>query len=100
MAEIPAGTRVQVRFTLLDPAERAAGIPADTAAVPYEVRARGLLVSPASLGGPASVRTASGRVVDGELEIVEPGDTHTFGRPVPALVASVAAIEALRRSLE
>jgi len=100
MAEVPAGTRVQVRTILLHPAERATGIPADTAGVPYEVRARGILVSAAAPGAPAAVRTATGRIVAGELEIVEPADTHSFGRPVPALVESIAAIETLKRSLE
>ena len=100
IAEIPAGTRVQVRYTLLEPGERAPGIPADTARVPYQVRVRGLLVSPVEPGASATVRTPTGRLVEGELEIVEPADTHSFGRPVPALVESIDAIETLKRSFE
>ena len=100
MAEIPAGTRVQIHFTLLSAEARAPGLPADTAAVPYQVRARGLLVSPAALGGAATVRTATGRLIDGEFELVEPADTHTYGRPASALLETIAGIEVLKQSSE
>jgi 2-amino-4-ketopentanoate thiolase alpha subunit len=94
---VAAGTRVQIRFTLLEPPERAPGLPADTAAVPYEGRVRGALVAPAAPGERATVRTATGRELSGTLEIVEPADLHTFGRPPRALVD---AIEHIRPLLE
>ncbi len=96
---VPAGTRVEIRYTLLDPAERATGLPDDTAAVPYVVRVRGTLQAPAAIGEQAAVRTSTGRLLHGELTVVEPGDTHTFGRPVPALVETIAAIHALKAEL-
>jgi hypothetical protein len=33
------------------------------------------------------------------IEQVDPADTHTFGRPGPALVAAIQAIGELTRSL-
>jgi hypothetical protein len=75
-------------------------LPEDTAKLPYEVRIRGILVSPAAPGESASVVTATGRQIAGELETVEPADTHTFGRPVHALVETIGEIENLRRGLE
>ncbi|WP_051580529.1 2-amino-4-oxopentanoate thiolase subunit OrtA [Pseudonocardia acaciae] len=83
---VPAGTRVQIRYTLLEPGERAAQLPADTRAVPYEVRAKGLLVADTRVGGRARIRTPTGRNLDGVLVAVEPGDDHTFGTPHPVLV--------------
>jgi hypothetical protein len=93
--QVAPGTRVQIRFTLLEPSERAPGLPEDTAAVPYVGRVRGTLLAAARAGGPATVRTASGRELSGELEVVEPADLHTFGRPQPALVVAVEPMGAL-----
>lgn len=98
-AHAAAGTRVQIRFTLLDPSERASGLPDDTAAVPYVGRVRGALLAPARVGEAATVRTAVGRELSGELEVVEPADLHTFGRPQPALVAAVEPMRALLERL-
>ena len=90
---------MQIRFTLLEPSERAPGLPADTAAVPYAGRVRGTLVAPATLGEPATVRTAIGRELSGTLEVVEPADLHTFGRPPRALVDAADRIAALPERL-
>jgi 2-amino-4-ketopentanoate thiolase alpha subunit len=83
---IPAGTRVEIRARVLDPADRAPGLPPDTAALPYEMRARGTLVEPCAVGEEARILTAARRTLVGTLTVVEPADTHTFGRPHPALV--------------
>lgn len=90
---------MQIRFTLLDASERAPGLPEDTARVPYVGRVRGWLVSGGRLGEPAVVRTATGRELAGELEIVEPADTHGFGRPQPALVEAIEGIQRVRGEL-
>jgi hypothetical protein len=89
------GTRVQVRFVLLEPPERAPGLPEDTARVPYEARVRGRLLGPGRVGDHVTVRTAAGRELAGELEVVEPADLHTFGRPPAALVEAVAPMAGL-----
>ena len=93
---VPAGTRVQLRWTLLEPSERAAGLPDDTAALPYVLRVRGVLIEAAAPDSPARVRTASGRVVAGTLEDPAPSDDHTFGRPPRALAETWEAIDHLR----
>ncbi len=94
---VDGGTRVTVRQRLLEHHERAPSLPEDTAALPYEAIVRGILLEPADVGGEAAIRTASGRVLRGRLEEVEPADTHTFGRPSPALVAADEAISDLLR---
>jgi 2-amino-4-ketopentanoate thiolase alpha subunit len=93
------GTRVQVRSVVLEPADRAAGLPEDTARVPYESRVRGRLTAPGRVGEPVTVRTAVGRALSGVLELVEPADLHTFGRPPAALVEAVAPMAALLEEL-
>ena len=90
---------MQIRFTLLEPSRRAPGLPDDTAGVPYEGRVRGTLVAPAALGERATVRTATGRELSGALEVVEPADLHTFGRPPRALVEAVEHIRVLPERL-
>jgi hypothetical protein len=97
MAEpISAGTRVEIKFRLLESAERAPLLPPDTAALPYEVRVRGRLLADAMLGDDAEVRTQAGRVLAGKLVVVEPADSHTFGRPHPALLRAIDAITDLK----
>lgn len=76
-----AGCWVRVHRVELSVGERAPGIPADTAAVPYETWVNGTLVEAARLGEAAVVETASGRRVEGELVEVDPGYTHSFGPP-------------------
>jgi 2-amino-4-ketopentanoate thiolase alpha subunit len=95
---VQAGTRVEIRQRLLDPEERAPGLPPDTSRLPYEATVRGTLVAAAGLGDEARILTAAGRIVSGRLELVEPSDDHSFGRPVPALVAADEAIARLLRS--
>jgi hypothetical protein len=98
-AEVPAGTRVQVLQRLLEPHERAPGLPEDTAELPYEARVRGVLLEPTRPGEPATIRTAIGRTVTGRLEVVEPADTHSFGRPHPTLVEVAEEMRSLREEL-
>lgn len=78
---VRAGAWVRVHRTVLEPRDRAPGIPHDTASVPFEAWVNGWLAEDATLGGAATVRTPSGRLVDGTLVEVGPGYRHTFGSP-------------------
>lgn len=92
---VGAGTWVEVHRVVLGPGERAPQVPADTQRVPLELLARGWLDAPATLGDEVSVTTAAGRHVTGTLVTVEPGYHHTFGRPVPELLAVGRELRAL-----
>lgn len=96
---VPAGTRVQVRFTVLEPAQRQPGLPEDTARIPYVARVRGRLVGDGHAGERVTIRTAAGRELAGWLEVVEPADLHSFGRPPAALVEAVTPMAALLEEL-
>jgi hypothetical protein len=89
MADIARpGDWVQVYRIVLPAGERAPTVPPETQAVPLEMRVKGFLTSgPMSLGQEATVRTLSGRLVRGRLVAVNPPITHTFGAPVPELLA-------------
>ncbi|MCC6222567.1 MAG: 2-amino-4-ketopentanoate thiolase [Thermoleophilia bacterium] len=76
-----------MRLALLAPGERAPGLPAETAAVPFEARARGFLERDALVGEAAAIRTVLGRRVEGTLVEVLPPARQTFGRPSPELLA-------------
>ena len=69
----------------LAPSERAPGIPPDTAAVPFETWINGWLVEDAAVGERARLETPTGRIVEGELVELDPGYSHSFGSPPPAL---------------
>jgi hypothetical protein len=80
-----AGDWVEVRYVLLEPADRSANLPADTAAQPLLVWVKGFARSAAQLGDEIETETVTGRVAAGVLTDVNPGYDHTFGRPTPEL---------------
>src|SRR5437870_1279455 len=83
---IAAGTWVELERVILKPGERAPGIPADTASVPFAARVRGFLVASAPRGATAEVRTQADRVVSGKLRAVLPRNPADFGDPSPELL--------------
>ena len=83
---IPRGTWVEIETTLLQPSERAPGLPEDTARTPYVLRLSGFLEEEAEVGQPASVRSLIGRTHRGVLRLVNPGYDHSFGATVPELL--------------
>jgi hypothetical protein len=76
----------EVEYVLLEPAERAAGLPADTAAQPLRAWVKGFALGPGMIGDEVTLETMSGRTVRGHLSAVSPGYTHTFGTPPPEIV--------------
>jgi hypothetical protein len=76
-----------VELVVLGPAERAPGLPPDTAATPLTARVKGFLEADASLGQAAGVRTPAGRHVEGTLRRLRPETGHSFGEPSAELLA-------------
>ncbi len=72
---------------LLEPAERSSNLPEDTAAQPLRVWLKGFVRAEASIGDEVDIETMTGRVVRGTLTEVNPGYSHTFGRPAAELTA-------------
>ncbi len=90
----PAKTRadegdwVLLHRVVLPPGQRATAAPPETQDVALEMRVKGFLLGgPAGLGETVTARTLSGRVVSGVLVAVDPVIPHTFGAPVPELLA-------------
>jgi len=80
------GAWVMIHRVVLPAGRRAPGLPAETQAVPLEMRVKGILTgSPARLGDEVTVRTPAGRTVEGTLIAETPPFTHDFGGPVPEL---------------
>ncbi len=76
---------LHARLRYFDPEHRRAGLPEDTAAQPLRMWVKGFARSAAGLGDEITVETMTGRAVTGTLTDVNPGYTHTFGRPAPEL---------------
>ncbi len=87
LEQVKPGVWVRIHIVILSPAERAPGIPSDTASHPYEGWINGWLVEAARVGDRTTIRTLSGRLVLGTLVEARPGYTHGFGRPHPTLLA-------------
>lgn len=82
------GDWVEVERVVLEPADRATGLPEDTARQPLKMWVKGFARASARIGEDVEVETMTGRLVRGVVTDVLPGYTHTFGRP-PAELASV-----------
>lgn len=80
------GDWVEIEYVLLAPAERAAGLPADTAAQPLRAWVKGFALGGVMIGDEVDVETMTGRTVRGHLSAIGPGYTHTFGTPPPEIV--------------
>jgi len=80
-----AGDWVEVEGGLLEPADRAAGLPPETAEKPLMVWVKGFALADAAAGEELTVETTTGRHVSGRLSAVNPGYYHTFGQPAPEL---------------
>lgn len=83
---VKAGTWVEIERVLLRPEERAAGLPADTAATPYVLRVSGFLTEDAELGAEVVVKSLIGHPHRGILRLENPGYSHSFGSTVPELL--------------
>ncbi len=79
------GTWVEIRAVVLPAGARAPQVPEDTQRVPLEMRAKGFLVEPATVGVEAEIVTATGRRLRGVLTAVNPAYSHGFGAPIPEL---------------
>jgi hypothetical protein len=80
------GDWVEIERELLQPEDRAANLPPDTAAQPLKMWVKGFAETEAVLGEDVLIETMTRRLVSGRLTDVNPGYTHTFGRPAPELV--------------
>jgi len=79
------GDWVEVERVLLEPADRSTNLPDDTAAQPLLVWVKGFARAAAAVGDELEIETMTGRVVRGTLTEINPGYTHTFGKPAPEL---------------
>jgi hypothetical protein len=80
-------TWVLVHRIILEPEERAPQVPEDTKRAPLEMWVKGRLLEDSELGGPARVKTRTGRTEEGTLLEVNPAYRHGFGDFVPELLA-------------
>ncbi len=97
---IEQGTWVEIRRVVLAAGERAPQVPEDTARLPLEMRVRGFLLNPATIGDEAEVRTSSGRSLRGVLCEANPAYTHGFGPPIAELSGIRAELRAVLREQE
>jgi len=98
MAErLAKGTWVEIHAVVLAAGARAPRVPADTARVPLEMRAKGFLTAAAELGAEAEVRSVTGRRLRGTVVAANPAYDHGFGAPVPELMAIGGEVRAILR---
>ena len=94
---IDKGTWVEIGSIVLQPGQRAPQVPDDTQRVPLELRVKGFLLEPASIGDDVEISTAAGRRLRGQLIAANPAYTHSFGEPIPELASIGAEARAILR---
>ena len=96
-ASLP-GRWVRIHRVELEPAERSAAVPADTATVAFESWTNGWLGHDAEVGERVEILTVTGRQVVGTLVETAPGYHHSFGSPPePLQLAAMRAFELAHR---
>ena len=80
------GDWVKIYSVVLTPEQRAPQVPDDTKKVPLETWVKGYLLEDAKLNDWVSVKTYTGRKVEGKLVEIAPSYNHSFGNNIPELL--------------
>jgi len=87
MENAKKGDWVQIFKVILNPEERAPGLPPETSAVPLTMKVKGFLADQAARAGETvTIHTATERTVQGELIVVNPAYEIDFGEPQQELL--------------
>jgi len=92
---------IQIKITLLEPGDRKEGLPEDTAQKPFIALVKGYLVQEeAETGQKVTIRTPSGRQMEGEFIAVNPPYGYDYGAPIPELLSIGAELHAILDSYD
>ncbi|MCF6334968.1 MAG: 2-amino-4-ketopentanoate thiolase [Spirochaetales bacterium] len=81
------GDWVRIHSILIEAEDRAPRVPVDTAKVPYELWAKGLLITgKAEIGKKVEIETITGRKISGEIIEINPSYNHDFGEFIPEIL--------------
>jgi len=94
---VAKGSWVEIHRIVLPAGERASQVPEDTQQVPLEMRVKGFLVEPASLGEDVEIITTTGRRLHGTLTDFNPAYGHGFGAPIAELSTIGGEVRAMLR---
>jgi len=83
---VKKGTWVRIHDIVLTPEERSPNIPEDTKKVPIEMWTKGFLQSDASIGDKITIKTITGRTVNGKLIEANPYYDHDYGKFIPEIL--------------
>ncbi len=81
-----SGQWVEIGWVALSTGARAENIPDSTKTVPLLARVKGFALEPGEIGEVISVKTRTGRILQGELLAINPSYTHSFGEIPPQLI--------------
>lgn len=84
---IEKGSLVEIEQTILKASQRAKHLPEESRRCDLKMRVKGYLEHPALPGEKCTIRSAIGRLLEGELCEPHPAYHHSFGEPIPELLA-------------
>jgi len=77
---------VEIHKVIFKAEDRTARIPEETKKVPYEMFVKGFLINDSSIGDLVTVKTITGRLVEGELQKENPTFKLGYGDFVPQIM--------------
>jgi hypothetical protein len=77
---IKKGSFVEIMQVVLEPNDRSGSIPEDTKATPLKLWAKGVLLQDGEMGEKASIVTAAGRRLEGDITDGSMAYDHDFGQ--------------------
>lgn len=83
---IQQGTWVKIQHQVLDSSQRAPQLPEDTKKVPFIMWTKGFLTEDAEMNSVVTVKTITGRLMEGTLIEIQPFYDHNYGKFIPELI--------------
>lgn len=80
------GQWVRIHSIVFTSDQRAPQVPEDTKSVPLEMWIKGYIQEDASIGDQVTVKTMTGRLVEGKLLEINPTYRHSYGDHIPELL--------------
>jgi hypothetical protein len=80
------GQWVEISQVIIEAGSRAPQVPKDTAQKPLVMKVKGFLQRDGKLGEQVTIKTVTGRILEGKLKAINPEFKHDFGEPQELLL--------------
>lgn len=83
---IEKGTWIEIEQIVLEPIDRSNAIPEVTKKTPLKMWIKGFAQEDCNIGELSTVKTTTGRIMEGKVTLEKPSYNHDFGEFIPELM--------------